>query len=206
MRHRSRVVPFLAAFAAALVIAAPESGAAPSASFTGVAPSRLLDTRAGFTTVDGIAAGAGIRVAGSVTTVLVAGRAGVPADASAAALNITVTEPSTAGFVTVFPCGSIPSTSSVNFIAGQTISNSAIAALDATGHVCLFTSTATQLVVDVNGWFGSGTFIGVGPHRMMDTRIGFTTFDGQFSGAGGHSAGAVTALQVAGRGGVPTDA
>lgn len=191
--------------AATLVVAVHGTQAAPLATFAGVTPARMLDTRPGFTTVDGVAAGEGVRSAGSVTRVPIAGRAGVPIDASAGALNLTVTEPGTAGFVTAFPCGQMPSTSSVNFTAGQTISNSAIAPLDPTGHVCLYTSTAVHLVVDVTGSFPAGAFVGVGPHRLMDTRTGFQTVDGQFAASGRSAAGSVTELQVAGRGDVPVD-
>jgi hypothetical protein len=196
----------LAMIVMTLVVVEDDGAAAPSATFLATVPSRVLDTRPGFTTVDGVAAGGGIRVAGSVTTLRIAGRAGVPAEAAAGALNITVTEPTTAGFVTVFSCGTVPATSSVNFVAGQTISNSAIVSFDATGQVCLFSSTSTHLVVDVTGAFPVGAFSGTGPHRLMDTRVGFTTVDGQFAGGGVRSFDTVTELQVTGRGGVPVDA
>ena len=79
---------------------------------------------------------------------------GVAVDASAVVLNVTVTEPVGAGFVTVFPCGSPrPLASNVNFVAGATVANSVVSGVGAGGRVCLFTSAQTQLVVDVNGFF-----------------------------------------------------
>ena len=42
--------------------------------------------------------------AGSTTTVKVVGTTGVPADATAASLNLTVTNPRTPGFLTAYPC------------------------------------------------------------------------------------------------------
>ena len=115
-------------------------------------PGRLLDTRTGGTTIDGQFAGIGIRRAGSITELQVNNRAGVATDATAAALNITITEPTTAGFVTVYPCDApLPATSSVNFAANQTIANTVITKTSPTGTVCLYTSTTTHLVADVNG-------------------------------------------------------
>src|SRR5215468_7499998 len=67
------------------------------ATFTPTSPARLLDSRPGSVTVDGGGAGLGVRPAGSTTQLQVAGRAGVPADAASAVLNVTVTEPEAAG-------------------------------------------------------------------------------------------------------------
>jgi hypothetical protein len=46
--------------------------------FMPVSPARLLDTRAGSGTIDGVSAGSGPVGAGSTTVVQIAGRAGVP--------------------------------------------------------------------------------------------------------------------------------
>ncbi|MEY2521620.1 MAG: hypothetical protein QOJ66_185 [Ilumatobacteraceae bacterium] len=119
------------------------------------APARLLDTRPGSTTVDGLFAGGGIRPGGSILELNVAGRGGVPPDASAAVLNITVTQPATAGFVTAFPCGvEVPTASNLNFVAGDTIPNAVIAKIGTSGKVCLFTNVPTHLIADVAGYFG----------------------------------------------------
>ena len=91
------------------------------ATFVPLVPARLLESRsgAGASTVDGLFVGLGVRGAGSVTELVVAGRGGVAVDASAVVLTVTVTEPGAAGFVTVFPCGSSqPLASSLNFVAG----------------------------------------------------------------------------------------
>ncbi len=47
-------------------------------SFGALVPARLLDSRAGFATIDGASAGAGVRPTGTITTVHVAGGGGVP--------------------------------------------------------------------------------------------------------------------------------
>jgi hypothetical protein len=107
-------------------------------------------------TVDGLFDGIGRRAAGSVTELLVAGRGGVPADAVAVVLNVTVTGPSGGGFATVFPCGSEPpNASNLNYAAGQTIPNAVTARVGVGGKVCVFTHAETDLIVDVNGYHPS---------------------------------------------------
>jgi subtilisin family serine protease len=119
----------------------------PRPSFGPLVPARLLDTRSS----------GGPRGVGSVTEVQVTGRGGVPADAASVALNVTVTEPAGAGYVTVYPCGTTPPTASnLNFTPGETIPNAVLAKVGAGGKVCLYTSVPTQLVVDVNAWFPAG--------------------------------------------------
>jgi hypothetical protein len=82
----------------------------------------------------------------------VAGRGGVDADAKAVALNVTVTEASGAGFLTVFPCGvAIPTASNLNYVTGSTVPNAVISKLGTGGKVCLFAQRTTHLIVDVNG-------------------------------------------------------
>jgi hypothetical protein len=177
--------------------------------FTALAPARLLDSRAGAPTVDGLFAGLGLRSAGSVTEVLALGRGGVPTDAVAVALNVTVTETAGPGFVTVFPCGSaVPTASSVNFTAAQTVANGVIAKVGAGGRVCVYASSATHLVIDVGGWFkppagGSPGFGSLTPARLFDSRAGGPTVDGLFSGDGIRPAGSITEVLVTGRGGTP---
>jgi len=90
--------------------------------------------------------------------VQVGGRGGVPVDAAAVVLNVTVTEAGAAGFATVFPCGSDrPNASSLNFVTGSTVPNGVISKLgsgsSSVGKVCVFVSQATHLVVDVAGYF-----------------------------------------------------
>jgi hypothetical protein len=110
--------------------------------------------------------------AGNTLEVAVAGRAGVPSGASAAALTVTAARPQGAGFLTVFPCGgSRPTASTLNFAAGEPIANSTIVALGDGGSVCVYASVATDVVVDITGWFPAGSeFTPVSPERLLDTR------------------------------------
>jgi hypothetical protein len=107
-------------------------------------------------TIDSQFAGTGAVSSGGVVELQVAGRGGVASNASALVLNITVVEPAAAGFVTVYPCGSdIPNTSSVNFVADATVANAVASKMGAGGRVCLYSNVATNLVVDVTGYFAA---------------------------------------------------
>jgi hypothetical protein len=168
-------------------------------------PQRVLDTRPGLPTADGLFAGEGQRPLTSTLQLTIAGRVGVPADATAVVLNVTVTEAAGSGFITVFPCGaSQPTASSLNYVSGQTVPNMVISKLGAGGAVCLFNTNPTQLVADVTGYFaGTDAFTALdAPARLLDTRPGLTTIDGQYAGEGSRPTGSVQALQVSGRPGI----
>ena len=180
----------------------------PTTSLHAFNPARVLETRPGLLTVDGQQQGTGTLVGRSVTAVQIGGRASVPGDASAAVLNVTVTDAAGPGFATVFPCGApIPTASSINFVAGSTVANLAVSKIGDAGAVCVFTSEATHLVVDVAGYFPLVTsYHPLVPARLLETRPGESTIDGQFLGAGLRDDGEVTELTVTNRGGVPTAA
>ena len=78
-----------------------------------------------------------------------------PNGVSAVALNVTVTNPDGPGFITVYPCNARGLVSSVNFVAGQTVANAVIAPVSPAGEVCFFSNIATDLLVDINGYFAS---------------------------------------------------
>ena len=170
------------------------------------APARILDTRAAGATIDGQFAAGGIRPFGSTLELATAGRAGIPADAAAVVLNVTVTEPEGEGYITVFPCGAAqPTASNLNYVAGQSVPNLVFAKIGGSGNVCLFNGGATHLIVDVAGYFPGLDALTplAAPARLLDTRAGGVTFDGQSAGEGIRGAGTVQVLQVANRAGVP---
>jgi hypothetical protein len=126
----------------------------PTASNSALVPARLLDTRPGNPTVDGVLAGGGIAPQGTVTAVQVAGRGGVPTGVATAVLNVTVTEPADAGCVTVYPCGiAIPLASNLNFVPGQTIPNAVLSRVADDGTVCIFNNQRTHVIADVMGYY-----------------------------------------------------
>ena len=144
--------------------------------FYPLAPQRVLDTR------EGNGAPKGPVGSGAAITLQVAGRGGVPATGVAAVvLNVTVTGPTSAGHVTVWPAGvSRPVASSLNFTAGWTGANSVTVALGAGGRVSLFNSAgSTHLIADVTGWYADSTTTSspggllqyLTPRRSFDSRV-----------------------------------
>jgi hypothetical protein len=139
----------------------------------------------------------------------VAGKGNVPtAGVSAAVLNVTATNPTSVGYLTVYPAGTqVPGASNLNFKAGQTVPNRAIAMLGTGGAVSVYNGFGnTDVVVDVGGWYTDGSdasatggrFTGLAPDRILDTRTG----NGGVPIAPLRANSTMT-FDVAGRGGVP---
>ena len=139
--------------------------APPIGRFVAIVPARLLDTRS---TAGGTA---GERLA-------VTGRALVPANATAVAINVTVTATTGPGFVTVWPSGAPrPTASNLNVErTGQTVANLVVVAVGDGGSVDLFASAPLEFVVDIVGaWVPSGAvaegrLVTAPPRRLLDTR------------------------------------
>lgn len=139
--------------------------------FTAVTPSRLFDTRTGV----GTRAGALGHM--EAMDVQVSGNAGVPSSgASAVVLNVTVTQPSAPGFLSVSPTGgSVPDTSNINFFGGDTVPNLVICKLGHAGRVTVNGAGAGKhAIADVFGYFGSNgdQLRATPPRRVLDTRSG----------------------------------
>ncbi|HYG61509.1 MAG TPA: glycoside hydrolase family 44 protein [Thermoanaerobaculia bacterium] len=145
------VLPSRSATLAVVELTEPPAGAG----FYTLAPCRVLDTRQAAGAFGGpvLSAGAGRQFP-------FAGRCGIPAGARAVSVNVTVVSPTQGGFVRAYPGGvTAPSTSLINFSAGQIRANNAILPLAADGNGTLvfqagFTLPGTvHLLVDVNGYF-----------------------------------------------------
>ena len=99
---------------------------------------------------------------------------GVPDEANAVVVNLTVTQASGYGFLTASPCGSAtPTTSNVNYDFGVDRANTAIMALSPQGTLCVQLSVSdAHVIVDVNGWLGGdqGIQYGAGTKRIADSR------------------------------------
>ena len=153
----------------------PRNGTIP---YVGAVPQRLVDSR------NAIGGRAGVVTPSTPRTVPVRGVTltvngsprQVPSDASAVALNVTMTQTQAGGYATVWPCGTPrPEASNVNFGPGSTVANGVIAPIGANGSVCVYTSANAHLIVDVAGWFTGGaasSFDGNVPKRLVDTRNG----------------------------------
>lgn len=100
----------------------------------------------------------------------------VPAGAAAVAVNVTVTEPSAPGFLTVFPCqATLPVVSNINYTAGQTVAN-LVQIGTSGGTICVHSHSRAHVVIDLEGTYDStGTglhYQSVPPTRLVDTRSG----------------------------------
>jgi hypothetical protein len=154
------------------------------ADYTPLTPVRLLDTRhaVGVTTTTPLAAGADL-------VLPVPSVDGIPAaDVSAVVANVTVTQPTAGGHLTVYPDNgeSLPTASNLNFTAGQTVANLVTVPVD--GGAVVFhngSSGTVHVLMDLQGFYGRGGsgFKPVSPTRVLDTR----------SGLGTSSAGAIAA-------------
>ncbi|MFD8574951.1 PKD domain-containing protein [Streptomyces virginiae] len=171
---------------------------ASGSKFTPHAPTRLLDTRSGI-------GGSNRPVSPyGVARVKVGGNSGIPDDATAVALNLTVVSPRSGGHITAYPSGTEqPTTSNVNFVAGQTVPNMTIVPVGADGYVELVNRSYgdVDLLADVTGYFshsaGAGGYTALEPTRIVDSRAGLGTW-GQVAGQSQFP------VQVAGRGAIPS--
>jgi Fibronectin type III domain len=126
------------------------TAAAGGSMFVGVTPARILDTRMTH------------NLGSSATLILpVAGQGGVPAMSApvaptAVVLNVTVTNPTAASFLTAWPDGATqPLASDLNYLAGLTVPNLVVVKLGTNGSIDLYNAFGTtDVIVDVVGWYG----------------------------------------------------
>ncbi len=132
-------------------------------------PTRVLDTRS-----------AGGRDAPAVTsggsrTVPIAGRYGVPADATAVVVNVTSVDPASPGYLVAYPAGTTrPLASTVNHLPGGAATNRAAVRLGNGALTVALEGGAGHVLVDLVGWYGPsgrGLFTPVQPVRAFDTRL-----------------------------------
>ena len=125
------------------------NAAATGSRFVGMTPTRILDTRDG---TGGFTAPLG---PGGSIALPVAGRAGVPVGATAVVANVTVTDTTTASYLTAWPDGDTrPNASDLNWVAGRTVPNLVIVKLGSNGKLDLFNAAgSTNIVVDVVGYY-----------------------------------------------------
>lgn len=147
-----------------------------------ISPQRIVDTRVGRGISGPLNAGGTV----DVTVLGAGGVGGVPASGvSAVVLNVTEASATADGYLTVYPTGTgVPQTSTVNFLNGQIVANSAISGVGTGGKVTIYNFAGqTHFLLDVLGYYsaangqpGSVYVSRVGndrpPRRIMDTRTG----------------------------------
>ncbi|MBR7833603.1 hypothetical protein KDL01_10025 [Actinospica durhamensis] len=183
---------------------------ATGSQFTPYGPTRILDTRNGTGISGPIAAGkfGHLKVVG-------AGPVGdtIPAGVTAVVLNVTVTEGTANGFLSVLPnedlSGNLSSgiiTSNLNFRANQNVANLVIAAVGKDGVVDFLNGASkgtVNVIADVAGYYTASTqsaYVPLTPTRMLDTRYGTGVAKGQIQ------ANSAVTLNVANGKTIPADA
>ena len=206
MRARWLVTVAVASLVAGIVVlvvdGSPVSAASSApGSFTSLPPARVLDTRSG------LGGTAHPLAAGQSLTVQVGGQSGVPASGVASVvLHVTATQPTAAGFLTVWDGGARPNVSNLNFSTGETVGNLVVAPVSSTGQFSVFNgggAGAVQVIADVSGYYLNGSAQAAGmyapltPKRLLDTRSGVGAAQQPLA------AGTTLRFPVAGQGGVP---
>ena len=127
----------------------------PGLEFHTLTPCRMVDTR----NAAGPLGGPALQPVAARVFVLT-GLCGVPATAKTLSVNLTVTQPSALGYLSLLPGDDKlvqPFTSNINFSPGQTRANNAAAllAFDGTGGLKVFNGAAgsVHFILDVNGYF-----------------------------------------------------
>ena len=165
-------------------------------------PTRILDTRAG----TGLTGAFSSHVA---RTFGVTGHGGVPAGATAVTGNLTVTQQTSLGYLSVGPVAvNDPTSSALNFPLGDDRADGVAVALGAGGMLSVTYAAPTlgptaQVIFDVTGYFtpdsSGATYHALTPARILDTRDG-TGLSGTFSSR------VARTFAVTGHGGVPSNA
>ena len=125
---------------------------------------------------------------------------------TAVVLNVTATEPTADGYLTLYPDGQAqPASSNLNFVAGQTIPNLVTVPVGADGAVDIFNQFGNvHVVADIFGYFTSGgtgyKFHASAPQRLLDTRSGQGVVVGQTTPVGGGGLLALPLADTAGQG------
>jgi hypothetical protein len=145
-------------------------------------PVRLLETRAG-QTVGCVKPGVPLTGNAESTHQPISACTNIPAAARAIVGNATTVGPQGGGFLTIFPADSTrPLVASSNFNTGQIVNAPFTVGLAANGEFKIFTTSTTDLVIDVLGYYSAeaNDLFGIGllftplahPIRLLETRAG----------------------------------
>ena len=139
-------------WASLLVLTTMPSWAADAPAFHTLPPCRVIDTRGPAGEFGGPAL-----VAEAERRFAVRRRCGLPDNAAAVSYNVTVTQPTEAGDLRVYPgATTAPLASAINYASGQTRGNNGIVPLGSEGGFSVRVDQATgsvHAILDVNGYF-----------------------------------------------------
>jgi hypothetical protein len=141
--------------------------------FVPVHPCRIADTRNSSGAFGGGALGAGL----TRTFPIPSSSCGIPSTAADYSLNVTVVPQGPLGYISIWPNGQAqPVVSTLNSLDGRVKASAAIVPAGANGAVNVYTTDATDVILDINGYFvssstsGALAFYPVAPCRVADTR------------------------------------
>jgi hypothetical protein len=141
--------------------------------FVPVTPCRVVDTR----NPAGPLGGPSLAANQTRVFPIPSSTCGVPAEAQAYSLNVTVVPYGFLGYLTVWPAGQpMPVVSLLNSWDGRVKANAAITPAGASGAISVFATNATDVVLDINGYFVPAanpaglSFYSLTPCRVVDTR------------------------------------
>jgi hypothetical protein len=121
--------------------------------FYPLAPCRVTDTRVGFGFSGSFGPPALVGGA-SREFPMPSSSCGIPSSAQAYSLNVTAVPTDSEGWLTAYPAGNtVPNAATVNFENGQIVGSAAIVPAGTSGAINMYASSATDLVIDVNGYF-----------------------------------------------------
>ncbi len=144
-----------------------------SLAFYPINPCRITDTRL----PPGALGGPGMAALTTRTFPVLAASCNIPSTARAYSLNATVVPSGPLGFITLWPTGTVrPVVSTLNAVTGTVVANAAIVRAGTSGSIELFASEATNVVLDINGYFappgqfGALNYFPAPGCRISDTR------------------------------------
>src|SRR5262245_51764045 len=133
--------------------------------FIALTPCRIADTRGnGFTGAYGPPS-----LSQAVPRdIPLASQCGIPFFAVAVSLNVTVTNTQGPGFIKIYPGGTPPVVSTLNYTGGETIANAAVVPLSSVGGITVLAGVSgTDLIIDTNGYYA------VSGGSIFNTFLGF---------------------------------
>ncbi|QMU68286.1 LamG-like jellyroll fold domain-containing protein [Streptacidiphilus sp. P02-A3a] len=156
---------------------------------------RLLDTRTSTNytnlTSSQYNSTSGVVADGTSFTLAVGGNDGIPANASAVAVDLTAVNQSGTGFLEAYATGATPTTGYTSLSFDTSSASTSMAAdvpIGANGSITISVHGAAAVIADIAGYFTTGTssqkYHTVNPTRLVDTRSGIGGTQGSVAAFG----------------------
>ena len=134
------------------------SPVAGASAFTSVTPFRFADSRITLRSTK--------LTANVPKRIQIAGIAGLPSDATGFSANITTTDETGVGYLTVYNCTAVPPTAStLNFYPSEPVGNAGLFPLGPSGEICLVASKDANVIIDVTGYLRPSAIAALRRHR-----------------------------------------